>query len=142
MSLISDLKSFASKVETAFEKLFHEAPSWLTIAQEAITYLGPVAVTITGLINPALGTEAATIIADIKGKLASALALTDSVANATSLDTVLSDLKADIPLLLQTIQVSNPTLVSSITNYTNVFITEIEAIQSALPAPSVATPAA
>ena len=45
-TIIQDLKSFASKVETEFKKLFNEAPSWISIAQGVLTYLGPVVVTI------------------------------------------------------------------------------------------------
>ena len=45
-NVIKDLKSFAAKVEAAFKKLFGEAPSWITVAQGVLTYLGPVVVTI------------------------------------------------------------------------------------------------
>ena len=138
-TIIADLKSFASKIESAFKKLFGDAPAWIAIAQGVITYLGPIAVTITGLINPALGTEASTIIANIKSKLATASALTSTLASATDVAAVLTDIQNDLPQLLAALQVSNPELVSKVTTYTSIFDTEIEALLAALPATPATT---
>ena len=56
---IKDIDSFASKVESAFKKLFGEAPSWIAIAQGVLTYLGPIVVTILTIGGgAALGDEA------------------------------------------------------------------------------------
>lgn len=123
-----------SKVETEFKKLFSEAPSWLVIAQGVLTYLGPIVVAIADIAgNAALGTEANTILADIKTKLATAAALATTVSNATSVTDVLTDIQADLPLLLGALQISNPTTVSSVTNYIDIIGTEITALLNAIP---------
>jgi hypothetical protein len=134
-TIITDLKSFASKVETEFKKLFSEAPSWLVIAQGVLTYLGPIVVAIADVAgNAALGAEANTILADIKTKLATAAALVATVSNATSVTDVLMDIQADLPSLLSALQVSNPTTVVSVTNYIDIIGTEITALLNAIPA--------
>jgi hypothetical protein len=141
-TIITDLKSFASKVEAEFKKLFHEAPSWLAIAQGVLTYLGPIVVTIADIAGGvALGTEANTIIADIKTKLATAAALATTVDNATSLTGLLADIQSDLPSLLSALQISNPSTVSSVTNYTDIIGTEITALLNAIPASTTTVPA-
>ena len=134
-TIITDLKSFASKVETEFKKLFHEAPSWLSIVQAVLTYLGPVVVMLADAAGgAALGTEADTILADIKTKLATAAALATTVNNAPNLAGVLTDIQSDLPSLLAALQVSNPSTVSEVTSYTNTIGTEITALMNAIPA--------
>jgi hypothetical protein len=142
MSLISDLKSFASKVEAAFKKLFGDAPTWISIAQGVLTYLGPIVVTILTIGGgPALGSEANTIIASIKADLATALATVNTADAATSLPNLLTGIQSQLPALLAAVKVSNPNAVAEIENYTNIIDTEITALINAIPAPT-ATPAA
>jgi hypothetical protein len=133
-NVIKDLKSFASKVEGAFKKLFGDAPSWIAIAQGVLTYLGPIVVTILTIGGgAALGNEANEIIANIKTDLATALA-TVSTANASgSLPKLLADIQLQLPALLAAIKVSNPSTVTSIENYTNIIDAEITALLHALP---------
>jgi hypothetical protein len=133
--LISDLKSFAAKVEAAFKKLFGEAPSWISIAQGVLTYLGPIVVTILTVGGgAALGEEANAILGGIKADLATALATVKTVNAATSLPSLLSGIQAELPNLLAAVRVSNPSLVSKVEEYTNVISTEITALLNAVPA--------
>lgn len=134
-TVIKDLKSFASKVEGAFKKLFGDAPSWIAIAQGVLTYLGPVVVTILTLGGgAALGNEANLIIGNIKTDLATALATVTTVNGAGTLPKLLADIQLQLPALLAAIKVSNPSTVASIENYTNIIDTEITALLNALPA--------
>lgn len=134
-TIITDLKSFAAKVENEFKKLFNEAPSWLSIAQGVLTYLGPILVTVADVAGgAAMGSEANTILADIKTKLATAAALVTSVSDATNLTGVLTDVQSDLPSLLSALQISNPSTVTEVTNYTNIISTEITALLNAIPA--------
>lgn len=134
-NIISDLKSFAAKVEAAFKKLFGEAPSWITVAQGVLTYLGPIVVTILTLGGgAALGSEANEIIGGIKTDLATALATVKTADAATSLPKLLSGIQAELPGLLAAVRVSNPSVVSKVENYTNVIDTEITALLNAIPA--------
>jgi hypothetical protein len=134
-NVIKDLKSFAAKVEAAFKKLFGEAPSWITVAQGVLTYLGPVVVTILTVGGgSALGDEANTIIGNIKSDLATALATVSTVDAATSLPILLGSVQSQLPALLAAVKVSNPTTVSEIENYTNIIDTEITALLNAMPA--------
>ncbi|MGC9198827.1 MAG: hypothetical protein ACP5E5_07795 [Acidobacteriaceae bacterium] len=133
--IISDLKSFAAKVEAAFKKLFGEAPSWITVAQGVLTYLGPIVVTILTLGGgAALGSEANEIIGGIKTDLATALATVKTADAATSLPKLLSGIQAELPGLLAAVRVSNPSVVSKVESYTNVIDTEITALLNAIPA--------
>ncbi len=133
--VIKDVKSFAAKVEGAFKKLFRSAPSWITIAQGVLTYLGPVIVTILTIGGgAALGEEANGIIAVIKTDLATALATVTTANATTSLPALLADIRAQLPALLAAVKVSNPSTVASIENYTNIIDTEITALLNALPA--------
>ncbi|MFP5231555.1 MAG: hypothetical protein ACLGQX_02875 [Acidobacteriota bacterium] len=141
--LISDLKSFAAKVEAAFKKLFGEAPSWITVAQGVLTYLGPIVVTILTVGGgAALGAEANTIISGIQADMATALATVKTVNAATSLPNLLSGIQAELPNLLAAVRVSNPSVVSKVEEYTNVISTEITALLNAMPASASATTAA
>jgi hypothetical protein len=134
-NVIKDLKSFAAKVEAAFKKLFGEAPSWITVAQGVLTYLGPVVVTILTVGGgSALGDEANVIIGTIKSDLATALATVTTVNAANSLPTLLKSVQAQLPALLAAVKVSNPNTVSEIENYTNIIDTEITALLNAMPA--------
>ena len=134
-NVIKDLKSFASKVESAFKKLFGDAPSWIAIAQGVLTYLGPVVVTILTIGGgAALGNEANEIIGNIKSDLATALATLSTASAAGSLPKLLMDIQLQLPALLAAVKISNPATVTSIENYTNIIDTEITALLNALPA--------
>jgi hypothetical protein len=133
--LISDLKSFAAKVEAAFKKLFGEAPSWISVAQGVLTYLGPIVVTLLTVGGgAALGEEANAIIGGIKSDLATALATVKTADAATSIPNLLSGIQAELPNLLAAVRVSNPSVVSKVESYTNIISTEITALLNAVPA--------
>jgi hypothetical protein len=134
-NVIRDLKSFAAKVESAFKKLFGDAPSWIAIAQGVLTYLGPIVVTILTIGGgPGLGDEANEIIGTIKTDLATALATVTTANAATSLPSLLADIQTQLPVLLAAVKVGNPSVVASIENYTNIIDTEITALLNGLPA--------
>jgi hypothetical protein len=132
--LMKDVESFGSKVESAFKKLFGEAPSWIAIVQSVLTYLGPIVVTILTLGGGvALGDEANTIIAGIKTDLATALAATSTVDAATSLPKLLQGIQAQLPALLAAVKVSNPAALSAIENDVAIVATELTALLNAAP---------
>jgi len=134
-NIIKDLESFAAKVEGAFKKLFGEAPSWITIAQGVLTYLGPIVVTILTLGGgSALGDEANTIIANIKTDLATALATVTTADAATSLPTLLASIQSQLPALLAAVKVSNPASLSTIENDVSIIDTELTALLNAVQA--------
>ncbi len=134
-TVIKDLKSFASKLEGAFKKLFGDAPTWIVIAQGVLTYLGPVVVTILTIGGgAALGNEANAIIVNIKTDLATALAAVSTVDAATSLPSLLSGIQAQLPALLAAVKVSNPGTASKIETYTSLIDTELTALLNAIPA--------
>ena len=132
--VIHDLKSFAAKVEAAFQKLFGAAPGWISIAQGVLTYLGPIVVTILTLGGgAALGEEANQIIANIKTDLATALAAVSTANASKNLPGLLVGIQSQLPALLAAVKVSNPSTVSEIENCTNIIDTEITALLNALP---------
>ena len=134
-NVIKDLKSFAAKVEAAFKKLFGDAPSWISIAQGVLTYLGPVVVTILTVGGgSALGDEANEIIGNIKTDLATALATVSTADAATNLPSLLTDIQSQLPVLLAAVKVSNPSTASEVESYTNIIDTEITALLNAVPA--------
>ena len=133
-SVIGDLRSFASRVETEFKKMFKEAPSWLAIAEGVLTYLGPVVVTIVDVAGgPALGSEASLVLGDIKTKMATAAAMVKTAGSTTGIAGVLAEIQTDLPVLLSALQVSNPTTVEKVTSYTDIVGTELAALLSSLP---------
>jgi hypothetical protein len=134
-NVIKDLKSFSSKVEAAFKKLFGDAPSWIVIAQGVLTYLGPIVVTILTIGGgPALGDEANQIVGTIKTDLATALATVTSANGATSLPSLLAGIQTQLPALLAAVKVSNPSVAANIEKYTSMIDTEITALLTAMPA--------
>jgi hypothetical protein len=131
---VKDLKSFGSKVEAAFKKLFGEAPTWISIAQGVLTYLGPIVVTILTVGGgSALGEEANAIIGTIKADLATALATVSTVNASQSLPSLLTGIQTQLPALLAAVKVSNPATVAQIESWTNVIDTEIAALLNAIP---------
>jgi hypothetical protein len=131
---IKDIDSFASKVESAFKKLFGEAPSWIAIAQGVLTYLGPIVVTILTIGGgAALGDEANAIIANIKSDLATAFAVASTAGAATGLPTLLAGIQSQLPALLAALKVSNPTSLSKIESYVAIIDTELTALLGAAP---------
>ncbi|MGA7156009.1 MAG: hypothetical protein WBY53_04140 [Acidobacteriaceae bacterium] len=134
-NLITDLKSFAAKIEAAFKKLFGEAPTWITIAQGVLTYLGPIVVTILTVGGgSALGDEANEIIGNIKTDLATALATVSTADAATSLPSLLQGIQLQLPALLDAIKVSDPATMSKVETYTSIIDTELTALLNAIPA--------
>ena len=143
-SIIRDLKSFASMVESEFKKLFKQAPSWLSIAEGVLTYLGPIVVTIVDVAGgPALGAEANVILEGIKTKLATVSAMVKTASNATGIVSVLTDIQDSLPALLAALQITNPSTVGNVTGYTDIVATEITALLNAMPSsvPAVAVAA-
>lgn len=139
-TVILDLKSFASKEEAAFKKLFGDAPEWIGIAQGVLTYLGPIVVTILTVGGgAALGNEANEIIGNIKIDLATALATVSTANAATSLPNLLTGVQAQLPALLAAVKVSNPAVVSDVEKNTSIIGTELTALINAIQTP---TPAA
>ena len=133
-SMVSDLRSFASRVEAEFKKMFKEAPSWAMVAEGVLTYLGPVVVTIVDVAGgPAMGAEAASVLSDIKTKLATAAAMVKMAESTTGVEGVLAEIQADLPTLLGALQVSHPAAVEKVTAYTQIVATELAALLSALP---------
>jgi hypothetical protein len=131
---VKDLKSFGAKVEAAFKKLFGEAPTWISIAQGVLTYLGPVVVTILTVGGgSALGAEANAIIGTIKTDLATALATVTTANASKSLPSLLTGIQSQLPGLLAAVKVSNPSTVAQIESWTNVIDTEISALLNAIP---------
>jgi hypothetical protein len=131
---VKDLKSFGAKVEAAFKKLFGEAPTWISIAQGVLTYLGPVVVTILTVGGgSALGDEANAIIGTIKTDLATALATVTTANASKSLPSLLTGIQSQLPGLLAAVKVSNPSTVAQIESWTNVIDTEISALLNAIP---------
>lgn len=133
-TIIKDMKSFASKLEAAFKKLFGDAPTWITIAQGVLTYMGPIVVTILTIGGgAALGDEANLIIGNIKTDLATALAAVSTVDAASSVPSLLAGIQAQLPALLAAIKVSNPSSVSKIETYTSLMDTELTALLNSIP---------
>jgi hypothetical protein len=133
-NVIKDLKSFGSKLEAAFKKLFGDAPSWIVIAQGVLTYLGPIVVTILTVGGgAALGNEANSILGNIKTDLATALATVTTANSANGLPSLLADIQSQLPALLAAVKISNPSTATSIENYTKIIDTEITALLNALP---------
>jgi hypothetical protein len=133
-NVIKDLKSFGAKVEASFKKLFGEAPSWISIAQGVLTYLGPIVVTILTVGGgSALGDEANEIIGNIKADLATALAAVSTANASSSLPGLLTGIQSQLPALLAAVKVSNPSTVSQIENCTNIIAIEITALLNAIP---------
>lgn len=140
-NIIKDLKSFASKVEAAFKKLFGEAPTWIAIAQGVLTYLGPIVVTILTIGGgAALGDEANQIIATIKVDLATALSTVTTADAATSLPGLLTGIQSQLPALLAAVKVSNISTVAQIENYVSIIDTELDALINAIPSSAPAAP--
>jgi hypothetical protein len=133
-NVIKDLKSFGAKVEAAFKKLFGDAPTWISIAQGVLTYLGPIVVTILTVGGgSALGDEANEIIGNIKADLATALATVNAANASKSLPGLLVGIQSQLPALLAAVKVSNPSTAGQIENWTNVIDTEISALLNAIP---------
>lgn len=137
MNLIKDLKSFASKIEAEYKKLFAEMPSWLTIVSGLITYAGPIAITLTGLIAGAPAAAAtAAILEVVKTDLATIkAAITSGNAAATQgLPALLASLQANLPALLASAKVENVPKVDEIESAVNLLVPEIDALIAAAPA--------
>lgn len=133
-SMVGDLGSFASKVESEFQRMFKEAPSWLAIAEGVLTYLGPVVVTIAGVAGgPMLGAEASGVLSGIKTKMATAAAMVKTAGSAAGVAGVLAEIQTDLPVLLTALRVSNPATVEKVTVYTQIVGTELAALLSSAP---------
>ena len=133
-NVIKDLKSFAAKVESAFKKLFGDAPSWIAIAQGVLTYLGPIVVTILTIGGGAALGKRRTDYWEHQGGPGDGAGYGDDGDAAGSLPKLLADIQLQLPALLAAVKISNPSTVTSIENYTNIIDTEITALLNALPA--------
>jgi hypothetical protein len=104
-----------------------------------LTYLGPVVVTIVDVAGgPAMGTEAESVLSDIKTKLATVAAMVKTAESTTGVEGVLAEIQTDLPTLLGALQVSNPAALEKVSAYTQIVGTELAALLSALPSSVVA----
>lgn len=132
MSIISDLKTFASKVEAEFIKLFTKAPAILQIATGVVSYLAPLVVGIVTELNPVEGSATAAAVSVIESGLAALSAAAKSLASATTIQQIVADLEAALPSLLAAVKVENSALVEKVEAFVSLFGSEITAISSAL----------
>lgn len=135
MNIIKDLKSFASKVESAFKKLFGNSATWIEIAQGVLTYAGPVLITAVSVEGGApAGSAVSAVLSVIKTDLATALAALTSANAATTVPGLLASIQSNLPALLAAIKVENPALVSKVEAAVSLLTPEIDALIAAMPA--------
>jgi hypothetical protein len=133
MSFFSGLKSIASKIEAEIESLWKKAPNMDTIALGVLTFAGPIletVFTITG--EPALGTEAATIIGNVQAKLIAAKQVLAAVGPTLSFGSILSGAASDLNDLLTLAAIKDPASIANV----KLVITELENLAASVPTPS------
>jgi hypothetical protein len=133
-TIINDVKSWASKFEAEFVKLFKTAPSWLTIVSGVLSYAGPIVATLVTLVAGApAGTATAAILAVIQKDIAVAQTAIVSADATTDVPALLASLKASLPALLAAAKVENISTVADIEKYVNLLIPEIDALIASAP---------
>jgi hypothetical protein len=132
MSLISDLKSFVSRIETAFVKLFKKSPTVLQLAQGVVTYASPVILGLEAELAPAAESETANVLSTIKADLATLSASATAVNGSSTAAQAVSNLQAQVPALLAATKVENPSLVSKVEGVVNILGPELAALLTAL----------
>ena len=132
MSLISDLKTFASKVEAEFVKLFKSAPSALQIASGVVTYATPLIVGLEAELLPAALPLTTSILNQIKSDLATLSAAVTSVNGSATAAQAVSSLQSSLPALLSSAKVENSSLVSKIEGVVTVISPELSALLTIL----------
>lgn len=133
MSLITDLKTFASKVETEFVKLFKgKLPTILSVATGVVTFAAPLIEGLEADLAPAAESETAAIINTVKTDLATLSAAAKSANGATTAAQVVTNLQSSVPALLNVVKVENPGLVSKVEGVVNLIAPELAALATAL----------
>jgi hypothetical protein len=132
MSLISDFKTFASKVESAFSKLFKKAPSELQIASAVVTYAAPIIEGLELELAPAAESETAAIFGVIKTDLATLSAASQVANSSATAAQAVTNLQATVPSLLAAVKVENPSLVSKVEGVIAILAPELSALLIAL----------
>lgn len=132
MSLIKDLKTFASKVEAELEKLFKKAPGALQIASGVVTYAAPLIEGLEEDLAPEAVPETTAILTTVKTDLATLAAAAQSEATATTAAAAVSGLQSNLPALLSAAKVENPSIVSKVESVVNLLAPEFAALASAL----------
>lgn len=132
-TLITDEKTFASKFEAEFKKLFKAAPAALAIVSGVLTYAGPLVSTLVGLAAgaPAGGATALLVPAIQKdiAVLSTAITAGDASVDAPSL---LASIQASLPALLSAAKVENVSTVSLIEGVVAKLVPEIDAVLKAI----------
>lgn len=141
------MKKFWDKVEAAFKKLFGST-SWEKTLASVITYAAPIVqLLVTMAAGPAAGTIVGTVANAAKNDLATISAVvTDatSVPGASETTVVvnaLNSLKTNLGSLLTDAGVKNSAESTTITNYANVLIGEVDAALNAIQVTPAAAPA-
>lgn len=133
-TLIKDIKSDASKIESEFKTLFNEAPTWAAIAGGTIVRIAPLVTTLVTLtLGAPAGSETATILAAIKAKLAAGSMIASTIDASTSLPSLLTNIQSTLPTLLSAIQVENPQLVSKVSGVVSQIAMELSALIQSVP---------
>lgn len=146
-TIIKDVKSDASKIESAFKTLFNEAPTYAAIVGADIVRMAPLVTSVATILGGApAGSETALIIAAIKTKLAAIYTVTNTVDASTSIPSLLTNVQTTLPTLLSAVQVENPSLVSKIESNVSQISSEIATLLSAnstnVPSPTAVSTAA
>lgn len=133
-TIIADIKTWAAKFEAEFEKLFTNAPSWLTIVSGVLTYAGPIVTTMVTLVGGApAGSATAAILAVIQKDIAVAQTAITAADATTNVPTLLASLQANLPALIAAAKVENVSTVADIEKYANLLIPEIDALIASAP---------
>lgn len=134
--IISDAKSWGSKIESMFKKVLSNAPTWTRIAQTTLTFLGPLLETVvTAEAGPIAGAALTAALTKIQNDLTAANALVSAVGPSPTLATFLSGLQSDLATLEKDFNITNPASISTI----NLIVSELEGLISSMPSSTATT---
>lgn len=128
------LETSAGKFAAAFVKLFKKAPSALQTVENFTAEAGSVVVAAVSLADPVVEPEAAAALATVETALAGIQAAAASAVSGTSLLTNLQNFAANVPALLTSLAIKNPTLDAAVVRITTLVVGECKVLIPAVEA--------
>jgi len=138
MSVITELGSYASKIEVWLTDFLGQAPKWEHIVATGLTFIGPlIATTVTISAGEADGAKISADLAAAQKDLTDVSALLVSVGPTPSIVAALNAVVANLTALLADAHISNPTVTANI----QLVISELLALVNAVPQFTAPVPA-
>ncbi len=125
-------QSFAEKIEAGFKRLFGHAPTYAGIATSTITFVAPLVLGVTALVDPAALPVVQPIVIKIQSALAAANVVIKDAGPQATIATYLQSVTSNLGQLESAAQIKNTDQAAKLTGLVTLISGEVQALLARL----------